>query len=309
MSRVVWTEHRPKLEISNRPASWTDQLDHGRFTNEDGCRHHQQNLKVEAPHFHPPRNWWKCSPSNPSQSPHPKHWHLRVYCHGSCGLAKFVQRGGNDLKLNNGEKCRDQFSASKGWAMKTNHFLCSKTFNKSHQSQFEGQGPFQRLATPLSRVEWFCSCLLLFVLENSRPICPNLHTTKHWHLSVYWPGSCGLAKASKVRADLRGTWFETQQFERAVIKSMFYTRFYTSKDEKSMKNQHKPTHFLPKKARKSRKCRRRLPRLRAAAGAHCKLTRNSVGERSWWQNKWWKSMERWESMEIIHYPLIWQLDI
>ena len=53
MSRVVWTEHRPKLEISNRPASWTDQLDHGRFTNEDGCRHHQRNLKVEAPHFHP----------------------------------------------------------------------------------------------------------------------------------------------------------------------------------------------------------------------------------------------------------------
>ena len=53
MSRVVWTEHRPKLETSNRPASWTDQLDHGRFTNEDGCRHHQQSLKVEAPHFHP----------------------------------------------------------------------------------------------------------------------------------------------------------------------------------------------------------------------------------------------------------------
>ena len=62
----------------------------------------------------------------------------------------------------------------------------------------------------------------------------------------------------------------------------------------------KTNHFLPKKARKCRKCRRRLPRLRAAAGAHCELTRNSVGERSWWQNKWWKSMERWESMEIIH---------
>ena len=122
---------------------------------------------------------------------------------------------------------------------------------------------------------------------------------KHWHLSVYWHSSFSLAKASKVRADLRGTWFETQQWQRAVIKSMFYTRFYTSKDEKSMKNQHKPTHFLPKKARKSRKCRRRLPRLRAAAGAHC-VTRKSVGERSWWQNKWWKSMERWESMEIIH---------
>ena len=77
--------------------------------------------------------------------------------------------------------------------MKTNHFLCSKRFNKSHQSQFEGQGSFQRLATPLSRVEWFCSCLLLFVLENSRPICPNLHTPKHWRLSVYWHGGFGLA--------------------------------------------------------------------------------------------------------------------
>jgi len=168
--------------------------------------------------------------------------------------------------------------------MKTNHFLCSKRFNKSHQSQFEGQGSFQRLATPLSRAEWFCFCLLRFVLENSRPIRPNLHTPKHWHLSVYCHGSFGLAKASKVRAARwhRGTWFETQQFERAVIKSMFYT----SKDEK-------PTHFLPKKARKSRTCRRRLPRLRAAAGAHCSVTRNSVGERSWRQNKWWKSMERW----------------
>ena len=40
MSRVVWTEHRPKLEISNRPASWTDQLDHGTLP-----------MKVKAPHF------------------------------------------------------------------------------------------------------------------------------------------------------------------------------------------------------------------------------------------------------------------
>ena len=30
---------------------------------------------------------WKFPP-NLSQSPHPKHWHLRVYCHGSFGLAK-----------------------------------------------------------------------------------------------------------------------------------------------------------------------------------------------------------------------------
>jgi len=76
----------------------------------------------------------------------------------------------HDLKLNNGEKCRDQFSASKKWAMKANHFLCSKRFNKSHQSQFEGQGSFQRLATPLS------TGLNAFV-----PVCyclcrPNLHT-------------------------------------------------------------------------------------------------------------------------------------
>ena len=42
---------------------------------------------------------------------------------------KFVQRGdtvAHDLKLNNGEKCRDRFSISKEWAMKTTDFLCPK---------------------------------------------------------------------------------------------------------------------------------------------------------------------------------------
>ena len=47
------------------------------------------------------------------------------------------------------------------------------------------------------RVDWFCSCLLLFVPENSRLICPNLHTPKHWHLRIYWHSSFGLAKASR----------------------------------------------------------------------------------------------------------------
>ena len=162
MSRVVWTEHRPKLEISNRPASWTDQLDHRRFTNnEDGWRH--QNLPVElAPHFHPQ----EIDGNVPVQS---------VPISTPQTLAPqglLAQEVANDLKLNNGEKCRDQFSASKEWAMKTNHFLCSKRFNKSHQSQFEGQGSFQRLATPLSRVEWFCSCccLCLKIPVQSVPI-------------------------------------------------------------------------------------------------------------------------------------------
>ena len=145
MSRVVWTEHRPKLEISNRPASWTDQLDHGRFTNEDGCRHHQRNLKVEAPHFHP--------------------------------------------------------------------------------QEIDGNVPVQ--SVPIS---------------TPKTLTPQGLLLKRW----------------------------------------------------------KTNHFLCPKRPASWKCRRRLPRLRAAAGAHCELTRNSVGERSWWQNKWWKSMERWESMETIH---------
>ena len=35
-----------------------------------------------------------------------------------------------------------------------------------------------------------------------------------------------------------------------MIKSMFYTRFYTSNDEKNRKNQHKPTIFCPKRPEK-----------------------------------------------------------
>ena len=48
------------------------------------------------------------------------------------------------------------------------------------------------------RVEWFCSCVFLFVPENSRPIRPNLHTP--WDLRVYWHSSFSLGKAPKVRA-------------------------------------------------------------------------------------------------------------
>ena len=64
---------------------------------------------------------WKFS-SNLSQSPHPKHWHLRIYRHRGYGLAKskIVQSLCRSTwqmiwKLNNGEKCGDRFSIPRWW--------------------------------------------------------------------------------------------------------------------------------------------------------------------------------------------------
>ena len=178
MSRVVWTEHRPKLEISNRPASWTDQLDHRRFNNEDGCRHHQQNLKVEAPHFHP--------------------------------------------------------------------------------QEIDGHVPVQ--SVPISTPKTLTpQGLLPRRLRPSKGVQSSCSEVTPWHMiwNATMAGSCG------------------------KIHVLHFKRW---------KNQ---PFFCPKRPKKARKCRRRLPRLWAAAGAHCSVTRKSVGERSWWQNKWWKSMERW----------------
>ena len=258
-------------------------------------------------HISTPKKLMEMFPSNPSQSPHPKHWHLKVYCHGGCGLAKAqssCSEVANDLKLNNGEKCRDQFSASKEWAMKTNHFLCSKRFNKSHQSQFEGQGSFQRLATPLSRVWMILFPLLLFVLENSRPICPEVHTPKHWHLSVNLHSSFSLAKASKVRAARwhRGTWFETQQWQGAVLTSMIL-------HFKRWKNQ--PIFSAQKGPKMSKMSKTFAPPpsccwspLRADTkqrGGEVLVTKQMMKIYGTMGNLW--------KLSIIHYPLIWQLDI
>ena len=44
------------------------------------------------------------------------------------------------------------------------------------------------------RVEWFCSCLLRFVPENSRPICSNLDTP-----NIGTSGSIGTAATALPR--------------------------------------------------------------------------------------------------------------
>ena len=120
------------------------------------------------------------------------------------------------------------------------------------------------------RVVWFCYCyaLCLKIPVQSVPSSKSQTLAPQCLLPRQLRPSKGVQSSCRSTWH-RGTWFETQQWQRAVVKSTFYT----SNDEKT--------------------------NLRAAAGAHC-VTRKSVGERSWWQNKWWKSMERWESMEIIH---------
>jgi hypothetical protein len=65
-------------------------------------------------------------PSNPSQSPHSKHWHLRVYCHGSFGLAKAskVRAATWHMIWNSWREMLGPIFYTQ--VMKTNYFRCQK---------------------------------------------------------------------------------------------------------------------------------------------------------------------------------------
>ena len=284
MSRVVWTEHRPKLKFQTdqlaERISWTMAGLPTRTVVDTISR-----IWKSRHHISTPKKLMEMFPSNPSQSPHPKHWHLRVYCHGGCGLAKFVQRGGKRFETQQWREMSRSIFCIQRVGDENQPFSVLKKIQQIPPISVWGSRIFLTLGHPTFQ-GWMI--LFLFVIVCAWKFPPNLSQSPHPKtlapqclLAQQLQPSKGVQSSCRSRWH-RGTWFETQQFERAVIKSMFYT----SNDEK-------PTHFLPKKARKCRKCRRRLPRLRAAAGAHCSETRNCVGERSWWQNKWWKSMERW----------------
>jgi hypothetical protein len=177
MPRVVWTEHRPKLEISNRLASWTDQLDHRMFTN----RIYQSSWH----HIFTPKKLMEMFPSNPSQSPHPKHWHLKVYWHRrwqtiwNSTMARSVEI--NFLHPKSGWWKPTIFRAHIDSTNPTNLSLRVKDLFNAWPPHFPGLNDF----VPVVVCDW------KFPSNLSQSRHP-----KHWHLRVYWHGGCGLVKAS-----------------------------------------------------------------------------------------------------------------
>ena len=151
-------------------------------------------------HISTPKKLTEMFPSNPSQSPHPKHWHLMVYWRGSCGLAtaskvcaarwqmicsatasKVCAARWQMICSACGEKCWDL----RACVLQSSKIPCPELFelNIAPSSKFQTDWLAERIS-------WTIACLPTESTSRagttfspprnwwkcSRPIRPNLHT-------------------------------------------------------------------------------------------------------------------------------------